>query len=74
MKLSYKERKQLPSSAFVFPKERAYPIHDASHARSALSMVSKYGTPRQKARVRAEVARRFPSIEQAKRSIGRKNG
>ena len=62
MKLSTAARKALSSSSFVFPKERRYPIHDANHARAALSMVAKHGTPSEKARVRAAVHRRYPNI------------
>lgn len=67
-KLSYKERKKLSSSAFVFPKERKYPIHDIEHARDALSRVAANGTPEEKAKVRAAVHRRYPSIEMAEKA------
>jgi hypothetical protein len=71
-KLSYQARKHLPASEFVFPKDRAYPIHDIAHARNALARVNAFGSSEEKARVRAAVARRYPSIEQAKRSIGKR--
>lgn len=61
--LTSKKRAALQSSSFVFPKERRYPIHDISHARSALSRVAQHGTPEEKARVRAAVRRRYPSIK-----------
>lgn len=54
-RLSSAERKQLPSSDFALPGGR-YPIEDAGHQQAALSMVSRYGTPEEQARVRAAVA------------------
>jgi hypothetical protein len=62
MKLSYEARKHLPSSAFVFPKERKFPIMDEAHARNALARVSQFGSESEKARVRAAVHRKFPHI------------
>lgn len=56
-------RNALKTSDFALPKERAYPIHDAAHARDALSRVAQYGTPEEKAKVRAAVKRRYPKID-----------
>ena len=39
-KLTYEERKDLPTGEFVFPKTRRYPIEDAAHARDALARSS----------------------------------
>ena len=61
--LTARRRRQLPGKAFVFPGERSYPIHDESHARNALARVSQHGTPAERARVRAAVRRKYPSIE-----------
>jgi hypothetical protein len=61
-KLSYSQRQKLPSSVFAIPEERAYPIHNAAHARNALARVSAFGTPSEKRRVCAAVARRYPEI------------
>ena len=63
-KLTTKQRNQLKSSSFVFPKSRSYPINDRSHARAALSMVAAHGTPREQSRVRAAVRRKYPGIQQ----------
>lgn len=60
-KLTTEERDKLPSSAFVFPKTREYPIHDESHARDALSRSA--GKPEETA-VRAAVRKRYPQINQ----------
>lgn len=57
--LTAKARKALPSSAFVFPGARKYPIHDAAHARNALARSA--GKP-EAAAVKAAVRKRFPSL------------
>jgi len=61
--LTTKTRKDLPDSAFVFPGERKYPIHDIAHARNALARVSQHGTPEEKAKVRAAVYRKYPELK-----------
>ena len=58
-KLSTKARNALPSSAFVFPKTRRYPIHDKSHARNALARSSGKS---EEGKVRAAVNRRYPGL------------
>jgi hypothetical protein len=63
-KLTYKARKSLPSKSFVFKKDRSYPIHDKAHARNALARVSQHGSSAEKAKVRAAVKRKYPTIEQ----------
>lgn len=60
MKLTATARKRLPASAFVFPATRSYPIHDANHARIALT--DSAGKP-EEAAVRAAVKRRYPGIK-----------
>jgi len=64
--LTAKARKKLAKSTFAIPEDRAYPIPDESHARNALARVSRFGTPEEKARVRAAVARKFPNIGKPK--------
>ncbi|MGY3615681.1 hypothetical protein [Bradyrhizobium sp. USDA 10063] len=65
-KLSGRSRKRLPTKAFAIPGKRKYPIHDRAHAANALARVSQHGTPSQKARVRAAVCRRYPSLPSCK--------
>lgn len=60
--LTTKERNRLPDSAFAIPEKRAYPIHDASHARNALARVAQHGTSMQKHRVRLAVYARYPEL------------
>jgi hypothetical protein len=64
--LTEKERNSLPDTSFVFPKERKYPIHDKAHARNALARVSQFGSPAEKAEVRAKVSSKFPKIGKGK--------
>lgn len=59
--LSTAARKKLPAGAFAGPN-RSYPINDKNHARNALSRVEQFGSPSEKARVRAAVHRKFPGI------------
>lgn len=66
-KLTYKERKKMPKSEFAVPSKKeggkgGYPIPDKSHARNALSRVSQFGSPSEKAKVRAKVHAKFPGI------------
>ena len=60
--LTTKKRNALPKKSFAEPGKRAYPINDEAHARNALARVSQFGTPEEKAKVRAAVARRYPNI------------
>jgi len=62
-KLTYAQRQELPDSAFVYPAERKYPIHDLAHARNALARVSANGTPEEKAKVMAAVYRKYPELK-----------
>lgn len=55
-KLSKAERDALPASAFVFPSDRRYPIHDKNHAHAAL--IDSRGT-KDEAAVRAAVRARY---------------
>ena len=66
-KLTTKQRKALPTKDFAVPSKRkggkgGYPIPDKSHARNALARVSEFGTPAQKAQVRAKVHAKYPGI------------
>jgi len=65
-KLTSAKRNALPTKSFAEPKQRKYPINDANHARNALSRVSQFGTPAEKAKVRSAVAKKFPSIGKGK--------
>lgn len=59
--LKAKTRNKLPTSAFAGP-DRSYPIEDKAHARNALARASQFASPELKAKIRAKVKRRYPSI------------
>jgi hypothetical protein len=61
-KLTEEQRAKLPDSAFVYPKERKYPVGDASHAVAALAYVAEKGTKEEKAKVRTDVCKRYPGL------------
>ena len=65
-KLTYQQRKRLKKSSFVYPGKRAYPIEDKKHGRAALARVAQFGTPAQRARVRAAVCKKYPTIGSCK--------
>jgi hypothetical protein len=75
-KLTTAARKKLPSKSFALPGKGkgpsgkgagSYPIPDKSHARNALARVSQHGSSSEKARVRAKVHAKFPTIGQKKK-------
>lgn len=68
-KLSSAARRSLPTSAFVFPKTRKFPIEDASHARNALSRAGAKGGAVQK-KVRAAVHRKYPALGATRSTLG----
>ena len=61
-KLSSAERKALSAKSFAEPDKRKYPIENETHAKNALSRVSRAGTPAEKAKVRPAVKKKYPSI------------
>lgn len=66
-KLTYKGRAAMPKKSFALPAKReggkgGYPIPDKAHGRNALSRVSQFGSPSEKATVRAKVHSKFPTI------------
>lgn len=61
-RLTTAKRNSLKSSQFAVPGKRAYPVPDESHARNALARVREFGSPTEKAEVRAKVKRKYPDI------------
>jgi hypothetical protein len=61
-KLSGAARKALPTKSFAEPDKRKYPIENEAHARNALARVAQSGTPTEKAKVKAAVKKKYPSI------------
>lgn len=60
-KLTAKTRNALPGKDFALPGRR-YPIQNRSHGQNALSRVSQNGTPEEKAKVRAAVHAKYPTM------------
>lgn len=54
-------RKHIKAKNFALPGRR-YPISDKVHARNALARVSQFGSPAQKATVRAKVHKKYPGM------------
>lgn len=62
--LTAKGRKHIKEENFALPGRR-YPLHDRSHALSALQRVSQYGTAQEKRAVRKAVLNKYPGIQQS---------
>lgn len=60
-KLNAKSRAAIPTGEFAVPGRR-YPIEDPNHAKAALSMVSRYGSPLEKELVRRKVGAKYPGM------------
>lgn len=69
-KLTTKQRNAMSPETFALPRERKYPLNDASHARNALARVSEFGTPAEKAEVREKVHEHYPGIGAGKKRGG----
>jgi len=73
--LTQAQRDALPASAFAIPERREYPYrglpggpeNNRRHAANALARVTHYGTPEEKARVRAAVAAEYPGMREHER-------
>jgi hypothetical protein len=61
-KLTTEQRNRMSESTFAIPEDRAYPIPDRSHAQNALARVSQHGSSEEKARVRAAVHKKYPTM------------
>lgn len=64
--LTEDDRKKLKDSDFAVPGERKYPIHNESHAQNALARVAQFGSPAEKAKVKAAVHKKYPNIGKKK--------
>jgi hypothetical protein len=61
-KLTASERRSLPSTDFALGKGH-YPVDTINRARAALSRISEFGSAAEKAKVRAKVHSRYPSMK-----------
>jgi hypothetical protein len=64
--LTTKQRKRLSGKSFAIPSKApgsgSYPIPDRAHAQNALARVSQHGSPEEKAKVRAKVHAKYPTL------------
>ncbi len=67
------ERENLPDSAFVFPDERAWPIHDKKHAKIALTWASWPQHKDVASKVRKAVYKKYPKLKGKDECNMRKN-
>jgi hypothetical protein len=77
-RLTAAKRRRMDDSEFALPgkgkgpegkQAGAYPINDEAHAINALARVAQHGTPEEKKKVRAAVARKFPDIKQEEEEV-----
>jgi len=67
--------RRLPSSAFAYPRQRAYPINTKARARNALARAAQKGTSGTYAHVARRVRQRYGStiaVRGAKRGRSRR--
>jgi hypothetical protein len=57
----------LPSSAFVYPKKRKYPINTKKRAKAALSYGARSDTFGNPGYIRGKVYKRYPSLRKGKK-------
>lgn len=67
-----KTRRALPRSAFVYPRQRKYPINTKKRARAALSYGARKDTFGNPAKIRGAVYRRYPSLRPKSGKRGRR--
>ena len=66
--LSMQGREHIKSKNFAIPKGNGpgdtgkYPIHDAAHARNALTRVEQFGSSSEKSKVHSAVAKKYPGL------------
>lgn len=58
-------RANMSQSSFALPEQKKYRVDDPAHARNALARVAQHGTTAEQKRVKAAVAKKYPSIGQA---------
>jgi len=77
-KLTYKQRKKLPASAFCDPANRRYPAHDAAHVRNGIARIRQHpGDPKYASILRCLMGRakkfKIKVSEDVRKSVQRKS-
>jgi hypothetical protein len=74
-RLSAAKRHSLPAKDFAgSAKKESYPIDTRGRAKAALGLVGMHGGPALKAKVRAAVHRKYPTLGLKKKAGGRVDG
>lgn len=71
-KLTAKKRRKLPASAYAYPKQRRYPIHDRPHRRAALSMAARKDTFGSYSHVKKRIAQKVGASSKNSGTRGRR--
>lgn len=66
-KLTSKQRRKLPKSAFALPGSRRYPIDTKARARNALARAAQNESKSTRKTIRAKVTKKFPSLKKTGR-------
>lgn len=64
-RLTAKQRRKLPKSAFALPGSRRYPIDTKARARNALARASQHEAKGTQKRIRAKVTKKYPSLKKS---------
>lgn len=70
-KLTAATRKAIPTKDFAGP-DRSYPIQNRAHAVAAKGRATQFASPALKAKIDAAVARKYPGLGDAVRSMKKK--
>jgi hypothetical protein len=71
--LSKARREKLLDKDFAIPERRAWPIQSLKQAKIAMNfMKRKLGNPKEYARIKAAIIKRYPKLKVAVEEIGRK--
>lgn len=60
--LTYRQRKELPTSAFALPEERKYPIDTHARAINAEGKAERFATPKQKKQIFRSIHKKYPDL------------
>lgn len=66
-KLTSKQRRKLPKSAFALPGSRRYPIDTKARARNALARAAQNESKSTQKTIRAKVTKKYPGLKKTSR-------
>ena len=71
-RLTAKQRRKLPKSAFALKSARKYPIPDKAHGKNALSRAAQNESKATQKTIRARVIAKFPSLKKTRKGRRKK--